>query len=1033
MATYTVTTLADVVDASDGKTSLREAIDQANLAAGADTITFSVGGKITLSSTLNVTDALTIDGDIGGDHTADVTIDGGGSVQLLNAGADLTVIGLVLTNGHSALEGGAISTTGALTITDSSLSGNTALSDGGAASAGGNVLISNSILNNNKADNSGGAISAGGTLVISDSSLTNNTALSAGGAAYAGGDVTLTGSTVAGNSGNHGGGINTVGSLTATDTTLSGNTATGLGGGVSAAMHVDLANTTVSGNTALIGGGVSTFDTFTATNSTFSGNVADASAGAVKAVSGITVTNSIFLGDAAASAESELDGATTTFKGLNIVGTGADTGTSDHVINAASVSAVFVTDGSGNAVLADNGGPVETIALVDAVSNPALDASDALGTAADARGAAAFDRSGVANAQGSARDLGAYEYTDPPATYVVTNLNDSGAGSLRDAIAQANAHFGADTITFAAGLTGGTITLTSTLQVTDAVTINGDINGDHKADVTISGNNAVQILHSTADLTVQGLVLTHGLSSANGAAVYAGVGTLLTITDSQLISNSLSSDGVGGGAYSGGDLIVAHSTFSGNSAGSGGFGGGAYANHNLTVTNSTFSGNTSKIGGGAYSSGNFTATNSTFSGNTAASSGGGARATDVVITNSTFSGNSASIGGGVTSLNNLTSTDSILLGNSGQFGPDVRASEAPIYLGLNIIGIGTDTDKSDHVINASSLGAVFVLGSDGKPLLADNGGLVKSIKLVNSTTNPALDASDPSAPANDARGVSAFDNLAIANAQGGARDLGAYELAAANVLPALTLTKTSGDFTNATKTSTAIKVATIALTDPDSTPSLSLAGPDAGLFQIKGNALYLKAGAKLDGLNNPSLDVTVRADDPANGTGVDVGKSLSFKLTPIIKGTSSSDTLVGSDFNDTIYGLDGSDLLTGLGGRDVLIGGKGADTFVYKALSDSKLGNSLHDVISGFTHGQDRIDLRLIDANTKTVGNQAFTFIGLQAFHKAAGELHAVVSDAPGTINDKTIVQGDVNGDGKADFEIVLTGLPTLTSTDFFL
>ena len=58
-------------------------------------------------------------------------------------------------------------------------------------------------------------------------------------------------------------------------------------------------------------------------------------------------------------------------------------------------------------------------------------------------------------------------------TFAVTSLADGGAGSLRDAIGQANAHAGADTITFAAGLTG-TITLGGTeLAITDAVTVQG--------------------------------------------------------------------------------------------------------------------------------------------------------------------------------------------------------------------------------------------------------------------------------------------------------------------------------------------------------------------------------------------------------------------------------------------------------------------------------------------------------------------------------------------------------------------------------
>jgi predicted outer membrane repeat protein len=555
MATYTVTTLDDVVDALDGLTSLREAIALANADIFIDIITFATAGTITLSSKLDVTQIVTINGDIGDDHTADITIDGGGTVQIINATADIALQGLVLTHGHSDLEGGAITTTGALIIVDSSLIDNTAAGDGGGAYAGGDATITNSTLSGNTADGSGGGIVASGTLAVTGSLITINSATGDGGGAYAGGAVTITDSTVSGNAGNHGGGINTVGTLTAIGSTFNGNTSTGIGGAVAAAQDVTLTNTTVTDNTALIGGGVSTLEDFAATNATFSGNAADISAGAVNAFGGITASNSIFLGDTVASVEDELSGGSITYQGLNIVGIGSDVDASNHVINAAALDAVLAVDGSGKAFLADNGGPVATIALVDAASNPALDASDASGTAADARGAAAFDRTDVANTQGSARDLGAYEYTDPPATYTVTNLNDSGAGSLRDTIALANAHFGADTITFAAGLTGGTITLASKLQVTDAVTINGDIDGNHTADVTISGNGAVQILHATADLAVQGLVLTRGLAVGvtGGAVSVTGIGYDLTILDSALTLNRAEN---GGGAYTSGNLTV---------------------------------------------------------------------------------------------------------------------------------------------------------------------------------------------------------------------------------------------------------------------------------------------------------------------------------------------------------------------------------------------------------------------------------------------------------------------------------------------
>ena len=62
-----------------------------------------------------------------------------------------------------------------------------------------------------------------------------------------------------------------------------------------------------------------------------------------------------------------------------------------------------------------------------------------------------------------------------------------------------------------------------------------------------------------------------------------------------------------------------------------------------------------------------------------------------------------------------------------------------------------------------------------------------------------------------------------------------------------------------------------------------------------------------------------------------------------------------------------------------------------------------------------------------------FVFIGTQAFHHKAGELHYVKHNNAGTAHDTTVIEGDVNGNGKADFQIVLTGLHNLHSGDFVL
>ncbi len=140
-----------------------------------------------------------------------------------------------------------------------------------------------------------------------------------------------------------------------------------------------------------------------------------------------------------------------------------------------------------------------------------------------------------------------------------------------------------------------------------------------------------------------------------------------------------------------------------------------------------------------------------------------------------------------------------------------------------------------------------------------------------------------------------------------------------------------------------------------------------------------------------------------------------------LKGEGGKDILYGRGGSDVIEGGTGSDKLYGQGGKDILIGGSGADVFVFQTLSDSR--KSIFDTIKGFVRGSDHIDLRSIDANTKTAGDQAFSFIGKTAFHGKAGELRF----ADG------IVSADVNGDRSADFKIDVAGLTALSKGDFYL
>lgn len=145
-------------------------------------------------------------------------------------------------------------------------------------------------------------------------------------------------------------------------------------------------------------------------------------------------------------------------------------------------------------------------------------------------------------------------YQNVLATFTVSNTNDSGAGSLRQEILDANAAAGADTINITAG---GTITLGSELVISDDTTING--NG-----ATISGNNASRVFFvSSGTVTLQNLTIANGKAQdGSGGTPNAG-------------SGGGGAAGLGGGLFiNAGSVSLSNVSFTGNQA-VGGAGGAA--------------------------------------------------------------------------------------------------------------------------------------------------------------------------------------------------------------------------------------------------------------------------------------------------------------------------------------------------------------------------------------------------------------------------------------------------------------------------
>jgi beta-glucanase (GH16 family) len=363
------------------------------------------------------------------------------------------------------------------------------------------------------------------------------------------------------------------------------------------------------------------------------------------------------------------------------------------------------------------------------------------------------------------------ELLPPPTEIVVTNLDDSGTGSLRQALADIAI---GGTITFDPGLAGGTISLTTGPLVPGN---NVTIDASAAPGLTVSGGGIDRVLIVEAGVTVD---ISH-LIVADGYGWQLAGGILnngaLSLDHVTVTGNTMATDAGdfwqgGGGIYNGegATLELVDSSVVDNTAGWSGGGVYSFFNTNSTIVRSTISGNLSNdVGGGIRMLGNATIVNSTISGNTSTGWYGGAIFhTDGVmeILNSTIANNigpdwapSAIFLGSYSSfVPELTLTNTIITGNQ-WYACEQYASGGTVSLisgGHNLV-----QDDSCNPVASDLIG-----GDAGIGPLADNGGPTLTHALL--AASPAIDTADGAVcPATDQRG--------IARPQGAGCDVGAYE------------------------------------------------------------------------------------------------------------------------------------------------------------------------------------------------------------------------------------------------------------------
>ena len=492
--------------------------------------------------------------------------------------------------------GGAIYSNGTLNVYNSTLSSNTATNGGGIFNSS-TVNVSNSDISGNTAGGGGGIWNQGNNLTVSNSTLSGNSATSGGGALRNfGGTITITNSTLSGNSGSSGGGIfnNSTSTLNIANTIIANSIS---GGDYAGTGTVNRISPSTAANNLVSSGSFSWATTKTSAEINL-GTLAN-NGGPTQTLALLSGSVAIGAGNATISNATPINGKdqrginrTTSDIGAYSFGIQVTNTTDSNTVGSGSLRAAinlanttpgndqisFNLTGSGPYTITLNGtlGALPTILDATALINGAPRGTVTI----TGLGASSLTISGL-DGGNNARNFRIFNIASGGNLFIsgvtVSGANTSGVGGPSNTGTAYGGGF------FNSGI------LTVNNSTISGNTANNGIGGSGSG----SGGG---IFNYNGTLSVSNSTISGNTAGMLGGGIENRGGTV-TVNNSTLSGNTA---GGGGGIHNGGNLTVNNSTLSGNTAGGG---GGISNNATLNISNSTISGNTAVVGGGIYNYG----------------------------------------------------------------------------------------------------------------------------------------------------------------------------------------------------------------------------------------------------------------------------------------------------------------------------------------------------------------------------------------------------------------------------------------------